>query len=224
MTEPELPLFHLVARPAVAAPRAPLVILLHGYGSNEQDLFELAPYLDRRLLVLSLRAPLPLGYGAYAWFEIAFTQEGIAVDPEQAEQSRLLLVKLIEDAVAGYDADPARVVLVGFSQGATMAALVALTRPDLVVGAAILSGIVPDSLLDKTPAHTELAGRRFLVIHGTQDIVVPVAHGRATRALLERLPVDLIYREYPMGHTIGAETLRDLTMWLAAGIAGETGR
>src|SRR5689334_2129116 len=104
----KLSLTHLVQRPGAGSDAPPLLILLHGYGSNEQDLFGLAPYLDPRFLILSLRAPYELMPGGYAWFEIGWTANGIVIDGQQAEASRKLLADTIPEAVAAYRADPAR--------------------------------------------------------------------------------------------------------------------
>jgi phospholipase/carboxylesterase len=197
-----------------------MLVLLHGYGSNEHDLHSLAPYLDERLLVVSARAPMMLMPGSYAWFEIGFYMDAegetrIAVDPRQAALSAAVVAEFVEQAAHTYGADPARVLLGGFSQGGSMAAIVALTRPELASAVAVLSGIVPTDLLDAAPQPERLAGKPFLVTHGTEDAVVPVAHGRASRELLSALAVDLTYREYRgMAHEINLECLQDLVNWV----------
>src|SRR5215813_4755144 len=120
-----LSLTHLLQqplRPSDGPP--PLLILLHGYGSNEHDLFGLAPYLDRRFQIVSARAPHILMPGGYAWFELGWTATDIVINVEQAEQSRALLIRFIAEALAAYGGDPAHVYLVGFSQGAIMSASV----------------------------------------------------------------------------------------------------
>jgi phospholipase/carboxylesterase len=213
MTQPEsLSLQHLV-RPAVGeAARPPLLLLLHGYGSNEYDLFSLTPYLDARFLVISARAPYTLMPGSHAWFELAFTESGIVSDMAQAERSRARLVQFIGEAIAAYDADPAQVYLLGFSQGAIMAASVLLTTPEIVAGAALMSGSVPHEpgMLDLE----RLRGKPVLVLHGLYDDVLPIGHGHQSRDLFGALPVDLEYHEYPMGHEISADSLNDLVAWL----------
>jgi phospholipase/carboxylesterase len=210
-----LPLHHL-ARPAAGNdPHPPLLVLFHGYGSNEEDLFGLTPYIDPQFLVLSTRAPIMLMPGMYAWFEIGFTPDGvIAVDDVQARHAAHVTAQFVEQATQAYHADPSRVVVAGFSQGGTMAALTALTRPDLVAGAAVLSGIVPSTIIDELPDRAALINKPFLVIHGTHDQVVSIAHGRASRDFLSQLGVALTYREYPMAHEINLEALLDLTEWL----------
>jgi len=79
----------------------------------------------------------------------------------------------------------------------------------------VLSGIVPSELTDAAPQPELLAGKPFFVGHGTADTVVPVAHGRASRELLEGLGAALTYREYPgMAHEINAACLADVQTWL----------
>ncbi len=219
-----LPLHHIASRPRrepQPGQRAPLLLLLHGIGSNEQDLFGLIPYLDPRFFVVSLRAPLPLFPGSYAWFMLNLGGPGSWIRPEQAEASRQTLVSFIEGAPAAYRADPARVYLMGFSQGAMMSLAVTLTRPELLAGVVAMSGRTMPELFD--PA-TALGGRLapeealqdfpLLVMHGRQDPVLPVQFGRESRDRLSTLPVDLTYKEYDMAHTVSEESLRDVIEWL----------
>lgn len=207
-------LTHLARQPQGQKERAPLLLLLHGYGSNEHDLFGLTPYLDERTLIVSARAPLLLGPGSYAWFEITFVPQGITVDRQQVIDSAQLVTRFIDEVISAYSVDPSRIYLIGFSQGASLSAFVALTRPDLVAGAALLSGYISDDLRTLSAPPQQLAGKPFLVHHGTFDEVLPIGNGRASRDFLRTLPVDLRYREYPMGHTISQDSLSDLVVWL----------
>lgn len=211
-----LPLVHLVREPLVSGEKPPLLLLLHGVGSHERDLFALAPALDPRLLILSLRAPNVLGPDSYAWFRFSPTPAVNRINVEQAEGSRQELLRFIPAAVAAYHADPARVYLMGFSQGAIMSASVALTHPELVAGAVLMSGrILPEIRPMLAPADA-LRGLPILIVHGTRDTVLPIAHGRASRDTLSTLPVALTYQEYEMGHTITDESIADITAWLTA--------
>nr|MBA2732595.1 phospholipase [Acidobacteriota bacterium] len=73
MSTPKLSLTHLVRRPVeTASSSPPLLLLLHGIGSNEEDLLGLAPYVDERFLVVSARAPIVMGPASYGWFNIEF--------------------------------------------------------------------------------------------------------------------------------------------------------
>ena len=208
------PLVHLVRQPIIEADTPPLLLLLHGIGSNEHDLYGLAPFLDKRFLIISLRAPNTLGPGSYAWFEADFTPQGPVINPEQAEASRITLITFLKEAITAYGADPKQVYLMGFSQGAIMSASVALTQPELVAGAVMMSGRILPEIRPLIASNEELSGFPFLVVHGTADMVLPITHGRASRELLSSLPVNLTYHEYPMGHEVNQESLSDVTAWL----------
>jgi phospholipase/carboxylesterase len=211
-----LSLVHLVSQPKVEASNPPLLLLLHGVGSNEHDLFGLVPYLDKRFLIISVRATNTLGPGSYAWFDVDFTPQGPVINPARAEASRLALITFLDEAVNAYDADPKQVYLMGFSQGAIMSASIALTRPQLVAGAVLMSGRILPEIQPLIASNEELSGLPFLVVHGTADMVLPISYGHASRQLLSSLPVELTYHEYRIGHEVSQESLADVTAWLSA--------
>ena len=211
----ELPLVYKVRQPHIEAGSPPLLLLLHGIGSNEQDLYGLAPFLDKRFLIISVRAPNTLGPGSYAWFEFNFTPQGPVIKPEQAVASHTALITFLKEAITAYDADPKQVYLMGFSQGAIMSASVALIQPELVAGAVLMSGRIPPEIRTHIASHEKLSGLPLLVVHGTADLVLPITYGRDSRELLSTLPVKLTYHEYPMGHEVSQESLSDVTRWLS---------
>ena len=216
----DLSLTHLVREPtARSAGKPPLLLLLHGVGSNEADLFGLAPYLDARFLVVSARAPVVMGYDAYGWFNIEFTPAGLVADVAQARASLRRLAVFLDELTDAYSADPRRVYLLGFSQGAMMSLGLTLSHPSKVAGVVAMSGRFPAELLAEARDADALAGLPVLVTHGTLDQVLPVANGRAVRDALSELPVTLTYREYPMAHEVSQESLRDVAAWLTRALA-----
>lgn len=218
---PKLALVHLLRPPRDHAEgRPPLLLQLHGVGSNERDLFSFADLLDPRFLVLSVRAPLVRGPDSFAWFEVQFLPDGFAINPEQLHASRDRLIQFIGEAVAAYGADPQRVYLLGFSQGAILSLTIALSSPATVAGIAALSGRIPPEVRPWVAPPAELAGLPVLVVHGTHDRVIPISYGRDARQLLAALPVDLTYHEYDIAHEISARTLRDVLAWLTARLDG----
>jgi phospholipase/carboxylesterase len=192
----------------------PLLLLLHGIGSNEEDLFGLAPYLDERFLIVSARAPVALDYGGYGWFRIDFTPRGMLADVEQAKKSLAMLPGFVDELVETYGADGRRVYLAGFSQGAMMSLAHLLTSPEKVAGLVAMSGRFPRQVLELEHDREALTAKPVLVTHGLYDPVLPIDNGRAVRDYLSELPVELTYREYPMGHEVSMESLRDVTRWL----------
>jgi phospholipase/carboxylesterase len=215
VSDGKLPLAYLVREPARRGPKPPpLLLLLHGVGSNEEDLFGLAPYLDGRFLVASARAPFALDYGGYGWFRIEFTPAGLVADTGQARESLALLPGFIDALVERHGADAARVYLAGFSQGAMMTLALLLTRPEKIAGAVAMSGRLPAQVIEREPDDGALANKPILVTHGLYDPVLPVENGRAARDYLSARPVALTYREYPMAHEVSTESLRDVTGWL----------
>lgn len=216
MSDKTLSLFHHAAPPKSGlAEKPPLLLLLHGYGANETDLFSVAPYLDERFLVVSCRAPITLSLMSYAWFNLGFTPQGIVVDAAEIETSRQTLHRFIGEVVEAYQCDPAAVYLAGFSQGAMMSLAVALTFPGVAAGVVAMSGRLMPQTLTQIPDKEALLGLPIFVAHGTRDTLIPIQHGRETRARLSELPVELTYREYEMGHEVSTESLNDITRWLA---------
>jgi phospholipase/carboxylesterase len=192
----------------------PALVLLHGRGADEYDLLGLADWLDPRLTVISVRAPFPLGPG-YHWYDLV--QIG-AAEPVSYAAARTRLTAWLDALVPAHGLDPARVYLLGFSQGAVMAAGLLLDPAGLAVrpaGAVLLSGYLP---LDQHPpvAADALAGVPVFVGHGRQDPLIPVEFGRHARDTLTGFGATVTYREYPIPHTIGETELADIAAWLTA--------
>jgi phospholipase/carboxylesterase len=194
----------------------PLLVLLHGIGSNENDLVSFAGRLDPRFLVVSLRAPRPY-HGGFAWFQITWRSDGsIVPDVDQAHATLADLVRWLAAAPARLGADARRVYLMGFSQGAMMSLGVLSTAPERLAGLVALSGLFRDDLVE-TPADAgAIGGVAVFVAHGSRDDLLPIADGRAVRDHFQPMVRDFTYREYEMPHTIAPDEVRDVAAWLTA--------
>jgi phospholipase/carboxylesterase len=209
------PLLESVVVPARApSARGPALVLLHGLGSNERDLLSLAAAVDPRFTVYSLRAPLPLGPDAWSWFPVRFTDQGPVHDVAQAEHSRRRLVQFLEHLRAQPNVDPARVYLLGFSQGAILSLSVALTRPELIAGAVVLSGRTLPEVAAQ--AHASSTPPRVLLLHGLRDGVLPWANAPASQQALRAVGIEPLLKSYDADHEVNAEMRADLVAWLAA--------
>jgi phospholipase/carboxylesterase len=196
------------------------LILLHGVGSNEADLMGLEAELDDRFLIVSLRAPIEMGYGSYGWYHVTFTPNGPSADPVEAKGSLVKLRRAVDEVIAAYDADPERVYLMGFSQGCIMSLGACLTEPRKFAGIVGMSGRVPIGIEDEIAKPSEMSGLPILIVHGTADRVLTINEGRAIRDLLQKLPVKLEYHEYPMAHQVSRESLDEVKRWLTRQLDG----
>ena len=211
----DLPLSFL-ERPAMGDnTQAWLLVLLHGVGSNERDLFGLAPHVPPQFHLLSLRAPHVMGPGAYAWFQFAVTPRGErSIDEAQEAASRQLLAQTVASAAQQLGIAPGRVVVGGFSQGGIMSLSLLLTQPQLLHAAMVLhSRLLPQVLPLAAPAQA-LRGKQLWVSHGLQDQMIPLASAHATREHVLHLPLTLRYAEFPGGHEIRPAELQAAMQWL----------
>lgn len=211
-----LPLVHRVRQPRAPSAKPPLLVLLHGLASDENDLFALERHLDDRFLVVSARAPHPQPQGGYGWWDVRFDTTPPSQDHGQAGASREAVRAFVDAAVAAYGADPARVYLCGFSQGAILSAAIALSHPEQVAGVVMMSGVVRDDVGGGWAEPERLRGLPILQVHGTTDPVIRLEVAEQGRARLAGLPLAYEWRTYPMAHQVSRDSLRDVAEWLSA--------
>jgi phospholipase/carboxylesterase len=196
--------------------RPPMLILLHGLGSNEQDLFSFAPLLDPKYLILSVQAPISYGFGGYAWFNIDLTSGIPSANIQQVIHARRLLSTFLQEAIDTYQPDTDKIYLVGFSQGAIMSYAAAFSEPSKIRGIVAMSGYILREVTPQVSYSPQLKKLRILATHGKHDQVLPIFLGRATNDYLRTLHVDYTYKEYDMAHEVNQECLEDVRQWLSA--------
>lgn len=194
----------------------PTIVALHGWGASAHDLIGLAPILHAgRALVVCPQGPVVMDVGrgvpGYGWFPLA---SGQPPDPTAVQLAQGLLENFIDDVCGKYPVDPKKLVLAGFSQGGFMAYRIALSDPERYAGLLAMSSWLPAEMaadIEPSEAHARLPA---LVIHGSQDPMIPIDRAYASRDALLKLGVPVAFREYPMAHEIKPEALRDLVGWL----------
>lgn len=212
----QLPLNGLY-RPAQEGTEQPwLLVLMHGVGSNAQDLFGLAEYVPPQYHVISLQAPNPMGPNAFAWFMFSVNPDGSRrINEAQERDSRALVAQTVQQASKQLGVPAERVIVGGFSQGGIMSLSLLLTQPELLGGICVWhSRLLPEVLSSQAPA-AQLNKHSAWISHGTQDNVIPLSSAHAIRDHLQTLPVNLTYKEYPCTHTIHPQELNDSMQWLA---------
>lgn len=202
--------------PAVASrgarqAEAPLVVLLHGRGSNEVDIIALVDHLPDGPSYVAVRAPIAEG-GGYAWF----ANRGIGRPVAESLADTMAWFRPWRDDVAP---PGRRVVLVGFSGGAAFAGGLILQEPDRYAGAAILFGTLPfDAGVPVDPGR--LAGLPIFVAHGDEDTVIPrELLDRTWRYLHEEAGADTTAVRSAGGHLLTAEVAGALGEWIASLLA-----
>lgn len=211
-----LSLEYKIREPKVILDKNPVLLLLHGYGSNEADLFSFAEELPNEYYIISARAPYDLQYGSYAWYAINFdADQNKFSDNDQARISRDVIAGFIDELVANYPIDANDVNLIGFSQGSILSYAVALSYPEKVNKVVAMSGYLNLEIVAEDYLKNSLSKLKIFASHGTVDQVIPVDWARKTPGILEKLGVDITYKEYPVGHGVAPQNFFDFKNWLS---------
>lgn len=208
-------LHHLVREPKIILDKNPLLLLLHGYGSNEEDLFSFASELPEEYYVISVRAPYDMMYGSYAWYAINFdADENKFSDHEQAKESRDLIADFIDELIENYPIDANNITLIGFSQGCILSYAVALSYPEKVQRVIAMSGYLNLDIIAENYTSNDFNNLKIFASHGTVDQVIPVDWARKAKPILESLGIETVYKEYPIGHGVSPQNFYDFKNWL----------
>lgn len=215
MKPKELSLVHLIRPSKEVDENTPLLIMLHGYGSNEEDLFSFAAELPEDLFIISARAPYPLEPFGHAWYAIHFDNvDGKWSDDAQAIDSREKISSFIDEALDAYSLNSKRVTLLGFSQGTILSYAVALSYPEKIKNVIGLSGYInPDILLNGHAAkdHSKL---NIYASHGQVDQVIPPEWAQRIPDFLNNLGIAHVYEEFPVGHGVAPQNFYSFKKWL----------
>lgn len=204
-------LHYLVREPQNITPSTPLLVLLHGYGSNEQDLFSFAPTLPEDWLIVSFRAPRNTQYEGFSWYDIDLMKIENRVDIPQAKESLEGILESILKISNHYGLTENETHLCGFSQGGILTYALALNNPELFSKIAIMSAYPEDKLLENIVKDKKKLERlRFFVSHGTDDAVIPLDWAKKGAELLYDLSCYFSFREYMSGHGVNQKNYMDL--------------
>jgi len=211
----KLSLDYLVRYPKKNVENPPLMIMLHGYGSNEQDLFSFADELPDELLIISTKAPLTLGMGSYAWYSIRFSEDSANFsDTTEAKSSLEKIDTFISEVKKEFKVNTNNIFLLGFSQGTILSIAYALNYPDKVQHVVALSGYVNQQLLQDGFKENNFNNLDLFVSHGSEDQVIPVIWARKTPDFLNALGIENSYKEYPVGHGVAPQNFYDFQKWV----------
>ncbi|GAK97597.1 serine esterase [Nonlabens tegetincola] len=218
MTNTSLSIKHII-RPAVQE-NAPLLLLLHGYGSNEEDLFSFSSEIDPNIFVVSARAPYEIPpYGA-AWYAINFDAAGGKFsDLDQAKSSMELLDTFIEELKNSYPIDPNNINLLGFSQGAILSYALSFKHLGMFNNVVAMSGYLNKELIENEDDvvarfRESVKKTNYFISHGTMDQVIPLDWASEAPKFMSELKADYLYKNYPIGHGVSRDNFYDMKEWL----------
>ncbi|WCC42934.1 alpha/beta hydrolase-fold protein [Tenacibaculum finnmarkense] len=205
---------YIVREPKQATTNPPLLILLHGYGSNEDDLFSFAQELPEDLLIVSAQAPYQMGGGAFAWYAINFDAvKGKFSDLEQAATSVTKIASFIDKIKEKYNTNPDKTFVLGFSQGAILSYALSLNYPNKVQHVIALSGYIDENLIKNQQENTKIT-TDYYISHGTVDQVIPVDWARKAPVFLEENNLKNEYSEYNVGHGVAPQNFYSFKTWI----------
>lgn len=199
--------------PKVITKNPPLLILLHGYGSNELDLFSFAEELPDTLVIVSLRAPYEMGYGGYAWYDINLDSNNNKYSNlDQARTSLIKITNTIDYVKSRYTTNPNNTFLLGFSQGAILSYAISFNYPNKIQHVIALSGylnleLMPKEIIQKIDTD-------YYISHGTVDQVIPVDWARKASPFLNSEGLKNEYSEYPVGHGVAPQNFFSFKKWI----------
>jgi len=205
-------------RPSNLKENAPVIIMLHGYGSDEKDLFSFAPELPEKYFIISLRAPYAMPGFGNAWYEINFdADQNKFSNIPQAVESREKVTNFLDEVVKKYPIDPDQITLLGFSQGTILSYAVALSYPEKVKQVIALSGYIDENMIAGNFREKDFSKLRFYCSHGSVDQVIPVEWARRNKPFLDALNIKNTYSEFPVGHGVAPENFFEFRDWLERG-------
>jgi phospholipase/carboxylesterase len=203
------------------------IIVLHGLGADGNDFVPVSQQLDLAdvgpVRYVFPHAPMRAvtingGYRMRAWYDI-LGQELDRREDERGLRESVVDVQALIDREVARGIPPARIVLMGFSQGCAITLLAGLRAPQRLAGLVGLSGYLPLAATTAAERSAANADVPIFMGHGRMDGIVPVALGSNSRDALRALGHDVEWHEYPMEHSVSMEEIKDLEAWLTKRLA-----
>jgi len=197
------------------------VIWLHGLGADGNDFVPVAKEL--KLPPLGIRFVFPHapmrpvtingGFVMRAWYDIAYQELAFKEDERGLRESQKLIEELIvREITRGIPSS--RIVLAGFSQGGVLALQTALRQSKPLAGLMALSSYLPMSPMVEVERNAASNSVPIFMGHGITDNIVPLALGKMSRDTLIKLGYEVDWHQYTMPHSVCAEELADVGVWL----------
>lgn len=205
---------HDVVLPKKKSNKAPAIIMLHGYGSNNKDLQSFSPHMDERLVQVYPRAPKSLGQNKYCWYNLNSRGEGLKYNFADVKDIVDDIAKYLDQLTQYYNLDPDQIYLGGFSQGAILSLSTALLHSEKLAKVVCLSGQLYPEIQSMVSESIHREGLSFFVTHGLQDKVLAYREMQEGVQWLQNQGFKVKWLSYPVAHTISKKNFEDLLVWI----------
>ncbi|PIE50676.1 MAG: phospholipase [Flavobacteriales bacterium] len=202
---------YIVREPENITPETTILFMLHGYGSDEKDLFAFTETLPKDWIIVSFRAPRDTPFGGFSWYDIQLDNPENRIDIPQAVESLNAIIEHILFISNRYGLVNNETHLCGFSQGGILSYALSLKAPELFNKVACMSCYPEEKLLrDIVKDKKKLEHLRFFISHGNEDAIIPLEWGRKGADFLYELSCFFTFREYMNGHGVNQKNYMDL--------------
>ncbi len=190
--------------------------MFHGYGSNKDDLFSFAKFMNPNFLIISVQAPIQMDYNSYCWWSLNYNNDmQLQMDVKEAENSLNELNRFIsEDLSVKYNFVLNQVYLLGFSQGCMISYALSINFPKNYKKAVGLSGKIPHEIINFDEKF-DYSNHNFFCSHGLNDQVIPIEIGRESDRWFSEKNIDHKYLEFESAHGINSENFEQMNLWLS---------
>lgn len=197
----------------------PILIFIHGFGSNERDLFSFKDYFPKHATIVCPQGPYGLSprKKSYSWYDIKFKSDGKHErNVQQANRSDSLLIVLSKSIRKQFGSDSSKIIFGGFSQGAILSFKITMEHPADVDGFIGLSGAPIEENYESSFDSLAYSHIQAFYAHGTKDVAIPYSYGLLCQKLLLATAAKLTFKTYEIGHNVSTEELIDLKEWFNA--------
>ena len=192
-----------------------VIIMFHGYGSNKDDLFSFAKFMNPNFLIISIQAPIQMDYNSYCWWSLNLNNDmQLQMDVKEAKNSLNELNRFIsEDLSVKYNFGLNQVYLLGFSQGCMISYALSINFPKNYKKAVGLSGKIPHEIINFNEKF-DYSNHNFFCSHGLNDQVIPIEIGRESDRWFSEKNINHKYLEFESAHGINSENFEQMNLWL----------
>ena len=192
-----------------------VIIMFHGYGSNKDDLFSFAKFMNPNFLIISIQAPIQMDYNSYCWWSLSLSNDmQLQMDVKEAKNSLNELNRFISaDLSVKYNFGLNQVYLLGFSQGCMISYALSINFPKNYKKAVGLSGKIPHEIINFNEKF-DYSNHNFFCSHGLNDQVIPIEIGRESDRWFSEKNINHKYLEFDSAHGINSENFEQMNLWL----------